>query len=138
MFLKVELNKHKDILSYIYNQFKTEIKMNYYRGKITDIQTKKSDKCGDYLSIKFIYDDEDQQGNIIEKIAYKNFFLNHPNSDLAKKAKQIIYRMKSYFSKNPDQIDNCILKDKQVFITINSSDKYLNVNQVFFIKQVMK
>lgn len=110
----------------------------YYRAKINEIQTRKSEKCGDYISIKFIYDDEDQQGNIIEKIAYKNFFLNHPNTELAKKAKQIIYRMKSYFSKNPEELDNKIFLNKEVFITINSTDKYLNVNQVFFIMQVMK
>ena len=112
--------------------------MVYYKAKIQEVQTRNSDKSGEYIAIKFVYDDEDQEGNITQKIAYKNFFINHPNQELAKKASQVLYRMKSYFAKNPAQIDNNIFANKEVFITINSSDKYLNVNQVYFLKEVVK
>ena len=105
--------------------------MIYYKAKITDAITRNNEKCGQYVSIKFSYFDE----NNTENTAYKNFFVNHPNADLAKKAKQILYRMKSYIVTAPQTADNSVLLGKDVFITLNITDRFKNVNEVYFLAQ---
>lgn len=98
--------------------------MLYYKAKIKEVIKRNNEKCGEYISIKFTYADQEDK----ENIAYKNFFIKHPNADLAKKARQMLFRMKSYFSNEPDGEDNGCLMDKDCFITVKQSNNFYNVN----------
>ena len=103
----------------------------YYKATISAVNVRNNQKTGEYMSIEFTYFDETNQVNLK---ANKNCFINHPNEELAKKARQILYRMKSYFAQNPQDVDNNILLDKKCFITINDQGNYHNVNQVYFLR----
>lgn len=108
--------------------------MKYYKAKITDVITRTNDKCGEYIAVKFNYQDEEEN----ENTAYKNFFINHSNAELAKKARQILYRMRSYLVNTPQNEDNSVLIGKQAFITLNITDRYKNVNDVYFLAEEKK
>lgn len=95
-------------------------------------------KTGEYISIRFDYEDVDQMGNIISNTAFKNMFINHPNQELARKAKQILYRMRSYVTATPQNEDNSVLLNQDTFITLNITNGFKNVAEVYFIAKEMK
>ena len=112
--------------------------MNYIKAKITNVIRRNNQKCGQYIAIKFDYEDCNDYGQPISNSAFKNFFINHPNQELAKKAKQVLYRMKSYLTTTPQNEDNSCFINQECFITLNITDRYKNVNQVYFIAKELK
>ena len=100
----------------------------FYHAKISDVLQKHSEKCGDYIAIEFSY----QDGDSIKK-GYKNFYINYPKSDVASKARQILYAMTLKKTKLPSN-DYSVLLDAEVIITLTVEGQYTNVNLVYFVQ----
>lgn len=102
--------------------------MVYHKAKITNIREKQSEKVGTYICIQFSY--ETDQG--IKK-AYKNFFLNHPKKEIADKSRQMLFKMRAKKTQTPQNIDNSVLLDSDVMISLIESGQFINVNTVYFL-----
>lgn len=102
--------------------------MLYYKAKITNIREKQSEKVGAYICIQFTYQmDEGSQK------AYKNFFVNHPKKETADKSRQMLFKMREKKTQTPQNIDNSVLLDSDVMISLIESGQFVNVNTVYFL-----
>lgn len=102
--------------------------MVYYKSKITNIKEKQSEKVGAYICIQFTYESEEGC-----KKAYKNFFINHPKKENADKSRQMLYKMRAKKTATPQNVDNSVLLESDVMISLSESDEFKNVNTVYFL-----
>ena len=102
--------------------------MLFYKAKITNIRQKQSDKVGAYICVQFTY--QTDEGT---KKAYKNFFINHPKKENADKSRQMLYKMRAKKTATPQNVDNSVLLESDVMISLTESDQFKNVNTVYFL-----
>lgn len=100
----------------------------YYKSKITNIKEKQSEKVGTYICVQFTYESEEGL-----KKAYKNFFINHPKKETADKSRQMLFKMRAKKTTTPQNVDNTVLLDSDVMISLIESGQFINVNTVYFI-----
>ena len=110
---------------------------NYYKGKILEVSTKTSEKCGQYIAVKFAV----QLNEVTTTNAYKCFYVNHPKQEVAEKAKKMLYAMKCKKTADP-QADITAIVGADVFCTMTTTElvdqnfgtkKYTNIGNVYFI-----
>ena len=111
--------------------------LTYYKAKIAEVQTKTSEKCGQYIAVKFAV----ELNQTTTQTAYKSFFINHPKSEVAEKAKKMLYAMKMKKTQNA-QADIIALNGADCFVALITTETvdqnfgtktYTNVGNVYFI-----
>ena len=100
--------------------------MEYIKGTITNIAVKNSAKTNDYISVQFTPQGENQRKY------YKHFYLNHSDKNIAKKAVQMLYKMKSKKTDKPETADISIILNAECFFTVTDNE-YKNVSNIYFI-----
>lgn len=109
----------------------------YYKGKIVEVTSRTSDKCGEYIAVKFAV----ELNETTTQTAYKSFFINHPKAEVAEKAKKMLYAMKTKKTADP-QADITAIVGADVFCTMTTTEtvdenfgvkKFTNIGNVYFI-----
>ena len=96
---------------------------NWKKGIVTNVLTKRSEKAGIYESLE-IYVGKERY--------FKNFFVNHPNNEIAKRN---IYFLEKLFHDsglyiNGNKLNTHSLINLDVLITIDDSNEFKNVIKI--------
>ena len=104
---------------------------NWQKGIITNVLTKKSEKAGMYESLE-IYVGKERY--------FKNFFVNHPNNEVAKRN---IYFLEKLFHDSGvyvigNKLDTRSLINLDVLVTIDESSEFKSIKKIKVAKWLEK